>query len=263
MSYQPIVPIGGFAGWAMLNRTMTSQKQAFAASGEPARNVAAFKERIASVTSAEALVKDRQLLSVALGAFGLQDDINNKFFITKALSDGTTDASDLANRVSNKAYLSMAQAFGFGDGTVHTADAGFADQIAQAYLDRQFEVAVGDSNESFRFALNAQRELPALADKTSSDTTKWYTVLGSPPLRKVFESAFGLPAAFGAIDVDLQVETLRDRADSYLGSRDFAQFGDSAAMDKLIRLYLVRSDASAGQVGLSGAAIASQILAGG
>ncbi|MEI4472716.1 DUF1217 domain-containing protein [Frigidibacter sp. MR17.24] len=246
----------------MLNRTMATQKAAYAASGEPARNVEAFRERIAGITTAEELVADRQLLSVALGAFGLQDDINSRYFITRILSDGTTDSTDLANRVSNKAYLSLARVFGFGDGTVHTGDEGFADLITAQYLDRSFEVAVGDSNESFRFALNAQRELAALATDGSSDATRWFSVLGSKPLRTVFETAFGLPTAFGAIDIDLQLETMRDRADRYFGSRDFAQFSDPDTLDRLVRQYLARADASGTQTGLSGAAIAVQLLGG-
>lgn len=38
-----------------------------------------FRAKIGSVKTAEQLVSDRRLLKVALGAFGLEADINNRF----------------------------------------------------------------------------------------------------------------------------------------------------------------------------------------
>jgi hypothetical protein len=61
-------------------------------------------------------VGDRRLLEVALGAFGLDDDIRNRFFIRKVLEEGTTSPSRrFANRLSDKRYLALAETFGFGD----------------------------------------------------------------------------------------------------------------------------------------------------
>ena len=68
MSFQPVIPAGGYAGWTFLNRTREVQQSAFEASPQISRDVAAFEERIGSITSAEELVGDRQLLRVALGA---------------------------------------------------------------------------------------------------------------------------------------------------------------------------------------------------
>ena len=70
--FQPIVPTGGLAGWRFLQRTYDTQFEAFSKSVSLQRDTDYFKENIAEATTAEALVSDRRLLTVALGAFGLQ-----------------------------------------------------------------------------------------------------------------------------------------------------------------------------------------------
>ena len=94
MSFSPVVPSGGYAGWTFLKRTQDRQQAALQADPVFKRDEAYFRAKIGSVTSAEQLVSDRRLLKVALGAFGLDADINNKFFLRKVLEDGTlsTDA---------------------------------------------------------------------------------------------------------------------------------------------------------------------------
>ena len=65
MTFQPVIPFGGFAGWTFLNRTLETQQQSFNQSPLLQRNVEYFKETIGSINSAEQLVNDRQLLEVA------------------------------------------------------------------------------------------------------------------------------------------------------------------------------------------------------
>src|SRR5690606_39015084 len=91
MSFQPTIPMGGLAGWRFLERTAAAQRAAFERGPELARDIAYFQERIAAVGSAEELVADRRLLKVALGAFGLEDEIDKKAFVRKVLEGGTDD----------------------------------------------------------------------------------------------------------------------------------------------------------------------------
>jgi Protein of unknown function (DUF1217) len=245
MTYSPAIPLGGYAGWAYLKRTMTAQTKAFNSAPEIKSDEDYFRAKIGTITTAEQLVNDRRLLKVALGAFGLDADIDNKFFIQKVLQDGTLKTGTLANKLADKQYQKMSAAFGFGDYTVpSTKISTFPDKIIEAYRARAFETAVGDQSEDLRLALNAQRELPSIAAKTTtSDTTMWFTILGNAPLRKVFEKALGLPSSIGSLDLDQQLAAFKTKASAQLGSSAVSQFSDPSKLEGLLRRFLVRSEA--------------------
>lgn len=247
MSFVPALPLTGYAGWAFLKRTAATQQATLNAQPEIKRDEAYFRENIGKIDTAEQLVADRRLLKVALGAFGLEGDINGKAFIRKVLEGGTLKEGALANRLADKQYLKLSAAFGFGDfATPRNKISGFADKILVSYKARQFEAAVGTQNADLRLGLNAEREIAALAAKTTtSNDARWYSVLGNAPLRKVFESALGLPSGFATLDIDKQLEVIKQKSQSQLGTDKIADFGDSAQMEKLLRRFLVKSEAAA------------------
>jgi len=261
MTFTPVIPSGGYAGWTFLKRTMGQQVKAFEAQAALKTDAAYFREKIGRIDTAEQLVNDPRLLRVALGAFGLGGDIQNKFFIRKVLEEGTLRTDALANKLANKQYQKLANAFGFANAAApRTKLSDFADRILTPYKSQQFAIAVGTQNDDMRLALNAERELPELAKSQASSQSKWYTVLGNPPLRAIFERAFGLPASFGAIDIDKQAETLQARTERMFGSGDLSQFSDGTKVEGLIRQFLVRSEISANQMGLSGGQVALTLL---
>ncbi|MEO8240669.1 MAG: DUF1217 domain-containing protein [bacterium] len=244
MSFTPVIPLAGYAGWTFLQRTMAKQTASLVKSPEIARDEDYFRANIAKITTAEDLVKDRRLLKVALGAFGLDADINNKAFIEKVLKDGTLTAGALANKLADKQYLKLSAAFGFGDYPVpSTKLSDFPGKIISAYEARAFETAVGDQNDDMRLALNAKRELAALSVKSSSETVKWFTVLGNSALKQVFTKALGLPSNISAVDLDQQLKAFQDKTQTAFGDNTVAQFSDPAKVETLIRRFLVRSQA--------------------
>ena len=261
MSFQPVIPLGGYAGWTFLQRTRETQQQAFEASPQLARNVAYFEENIGAVQTAEELVGDRRLLSVALGAFGLDDDINNKYFLQKVLEDGTLDPAALGNRLSDKRYLAFSQAFGFGDfATPRTVLSDFPAEIAGAFKERQFEIAVGNQDQNMRLAMSLERSLTEIAGKDTTDNGRWFSVMGEPPLRTVFETALGLPSSVGALNLDQQLATFREKAQARFGDAEVAQFADPAKREDLVRLFLLRAGASASVAGTSPQSAALTLL---
>lgn len=245
MSFQPQIPLTGIAGWRFLQRTQPAQQAAFEQGRELVRDIAYFTEKIGRVTSAEELVADRRLLKVALGAFGLEGEINKKAYIRKVLEEGTLDPKSFANRISDPSYAKLAKAFGFGDFGARTGFVGFAEGIVSAYKTRAFEVAVGAANEDMRFAMNFRREIADLAAK-GTEGGSWFSVLGSKPLRKVFESAFNLPSEFGRLEVDRQREILRDKTSRMFGTADLAAFRDPKNVEKVIDRFLIRAQVEAG-----------------
>ena len=259
MTFNPVIPVSGYAGWTFLNRTMTKQTAAFQKSPDIKRDEDYFRANIGKVNGAADLVKDRRLLKVALEAFGLGADLNNKAFIEKVLKEATLNASSLANKLADKQYLKFATAFGFGDfATPRSKLSDFPDKIITAYRARQFEAAVGEQDGDMRLALNAQRELATLAVKSGSEQLKWLGVLGNSALKQVFTKALGLPGNIGAVDLDRQLLTFQDRANKAFGDGSVSQFTDPAKVETLIRRFLVRSqaDAVSGQGGSGAAALA-------
>lgn len=245
MSFQPVVPLSGYLGWRFLERTLETQQDAFVASQPIARATDYFRDSIAAVKTAEDLVSDRQLLSVALGAFGLDDDIDNTAFVRKVLEDGTLADEALANRLSDPRYLEFSRTFGFGDTSVpRTGQAEFANRIIERFETQQFARAVGDQNNDLRLALNVQTGIQTILEQNSTTTGQWFSVMGNAPLRAVFQTAMGLPNSIASIDVDKQREIFEERAQAVLGSKEVSAFSDPVEQEKLIRLFLVRSEAA-------------------
>ena len=245
--YQPVVPTGGIAGWRFLERTLDTQREAFASSAVSQRSIDHFRERIGEVTTAEALVADRRLREVALAAFGLEADIDSIFYVRKILQDGTRDPDALANRIADRRYREFSAAFGFDEpGFPNTVTPGFADRIVARFTERSFEAAVGAVDDTMRVALNGRRELAEVGAGTQSNDGKWFTIMGTPPLRKLLEGALGLPQSFGAIDIDRQLAEFKRRAQATFGTSDVAKLAGEGTLSRMIDLYLVRAEPSAG-----------------
>lgn len=240
MSFAPLVPVGGLAGWRYLTRTLDRQEAAHARAPAALRDEAYFRERIGAVRSADDLVADRRLLRIALTAFGLGSDLNNRAFLRRVLDSDTTDRRSFAGRLTDKRYFELASAFGFRDPFgPRIARPGMPDALLQRFREARFEEAVGQQDDSMRLALSLQRDLKRLAAQPGSDDARWYTVLGTPSLRAVFETAFALPREFAALDLDRQVAVLRSRTERLMGASDLAQFSDPARLDRLIERYFV------------------------
>lgn len=260
MTFQPVIPLTGNAGWSFLTRTREAQEEAFRATALNQRETQYFRDTIGNVTSAEDLVSDRRLMSVALGAFGLDEDINNTFFIRKVLEEGTRDDAAFANRLGDRRYFQMAEAFGFDLSPPNTRLGTFGDRIAEDYLSRQFEVAVGNSDPDMRLALGLERELETLSERGLSEAAQWFTVLGTPPLRRVFETALGLPAAAAGLDIDRQLEMFRDKALTAFGVSAPDAFADPGKQEELVRRFLLQSEVAAAGSGFSSGAVALSLL---
>jgi hypothetical protein len=261
--FQPVIPLSGLGGWRFLQATYDNQFKAFTQGAALQRSSDYFRENIGKIETAEDLVKDRRLLAVALGAFGLQDDINSQYFIRKILEEGSVNEDALANRFSDPRYKEMSQAFGFGPGEfLKVGETVFAEAIIDRFEAIEFEVAAGEQNEAMRFALYAQREMGLLAQEDMSNDAKWFTLMGEPPLRTLFEKALNLPKAFGQIDIDQQLKVFKERANKEFGSDDLSVFSDPAKVQDLITKYVVREQISQFNNSFSSNAIALTLLQG-
>ena len=241
MSFQPVVPTSGLTGWVFITNTLDRQTEIFNKSPTIVRDTDYFAQNIGNVQTADDLISDRRLLRVALGAFGLEDDINSKALIRKILEEGTSDDSALANRLADDRYKKLAEGFGFDRaGGPRTREAGFGDEITALFRRRSFEIAVGEQDNAMRLALNAKRELADIATSDDAENTKWFTIMGTQPLRQVFETALGLPSSFAQLDLDRQLEEFQDRAKSQLGLESLADLADPEVLDDLVERFVLR-----------------------
>lgn len=258
--FQAILPSTGYIGWRFLERSLETQQEILSESAPIARSTDYFREKIGAITSAKDLVADRQLLTVALGAFGLDDDIDNKFFIQKILSDGTTADDALANRLADKSYATLSAAFGFGDPAgPRTGLSSFAETIVARYEKKQFERAVGEQNNDLRLALNIKDGLKDLTTQTLGEDARWFSMLGNGPLRTIFETALGLPSSIAQIDLDKQLTSFKERSDAVFGTDKLDDFNDPDKQEELLRMFLIRSEANSFS-GMSGNNIALTLM---
>lgn len=260
MTYQPVLPIIGLAGWNFLSRTLETQTKAFAKSPEISRDTEYFEKNIENAHTAADLVSDRRLLRVALGAFGLGDDLNSKAFVQKILEGGTQDPDALAMKLSDERYRNFAEAFGYGNpGGIMTDSQTWTKDIVAKFRTQQFEIAIGNQDQSMRLALDAKRTMSDIATAPGKNQTRWLKIMGNPPLRQVFETALGLPSSFAQADLDIQLAEFSNRAKRQLGLDDLSELADPAVQNKLVERFLLRGQVQANAM-QSSASIALTLL---
>lgn len=248
MPIQPAIPFGGLAGLRFLDQTIDRQTATFNSSVDVQREVDYFLENASNVTSVEQLVGDRRLLGVVLGAFGLDEDIDKGAFIRKVIEEGSQERTAFANRLVEPAYREMAEFLGFGDfgGTLVFENTRL--NIVDRYLERQFELSVGDIDLNLRLALNFRREAAEVAASNQDDDTAFLLLLGSQPLRSVIEGALNLPTEFGTIDLDQQVEEIKDRASSFFGTSSPRELFTGDGLSQFVERFMLNQQLREGAI---------------
>lgn len=184
MTFQPVIGLGGLAGWRVLQATQDRQRAAFEQSPAITRDLDYFRQNAGAVNSAEELVADRRLLSVALGAYGLSEELEKQAFVRQVLEGGTENDRSFANRLADPRYEQLAVAFDFGNsGGVAGLKGG---EFAQALVDRYDRVASSPLPASERAYVEDALERAASADQVVRDDR----------VLAVVQTAFSLDAQF-------------------------------------------------------------------
>lgn len=179
-----------------------SRYQAMTAAEPAVKSATAYYEaHIGSVTSISDLVGNYRLLSYALDAYGLGDQINATALITKVLEGGVTNPNSLANTLPNSAWKAFAAAFNFvGAGAPSVASASAVDTTTSDYVEQQLESDQGSQDVGVQLALYFKRVAPTV--------TSEYGILADPNLLEAAQTIFGLAPATGAENLDTQAQTL-------------------------------------------------------
>ena len=104
------------------------------------------------------------------------------------------------------------------------------------------------------------RALGEIAVKDTTEDGRWFSVMGQPPVRQVFELALGLPPSVGALDLDRQLTEFRDKTSARFGDAEVAQFSDPAKREELVRVFLLRAELQGGGATVRGASAALSLL---
>ncbi len=169
---------------------------------EPAVKTASayYEANIGSVKSISDLVGNYRLLSYALNAYGLGEQINAKGLITKVLEGGVSNPRSLANTLPNAQWKAFAAAFNFVDsGATPPSSTSTVTTTTGDYVEQQLESDQGEQDVGVQLALYFQRVAPTVTSEIG--------ILADPNLLQVAATIMGLPPAAAA---DLQPKTLSE-----------------------------------------------------
>ena len=235
--FSPAAPVGGYLGLKLLDRAGDRQRAAFEKSPNIQRDIAYFRTRIREVESAAAFVADRRLLQVALGAFGLDSEISKRAIIRRVLDEAPDRPESFAARLNDPRWRAFARTFNFSTQPPRLPAAAFDQRITARYVELSFERALGEAQPVLRLALNFRREIATIAAGVGVERSGWFQVLAQPPLRRVIESAFGLPASLAQLDVDRQRRILETKSQALFGVSSPAAFRDPKNVETALRRF--------------------------
>jgi len=178
-----------------------SRYQAMTAAEPAVKSATAYYEaNIGSVTSIKDFVDNYRLLSYALDAYGLGDQINNIALVTQVLQGGVSNPRSLANTLPNSNWRAFAAAFNFADGGSSVSSAAAIKTTTSDYVEQQLESDQGAQDVGVQLALYFQRVAPTVNNE--------YGILADPNLLEVAQTIFGLSPSTSAQSLDTQAKEL-------------------------------------------------------
>ena len=259
MTFQPVLPLSGFAGWNFLQETYDKQLETYSASPQIQRDIDYFKEKFAQPISVEDFVTDPRLRRISLTAFGLNGEEWKTGYMRNILEQVQEPDSTVLQRLNNPQYTSFAEALEPANGQINLITSEI-DTIAARYAAESFELAVGQQDDTRRLSLNYQDGIGELVTEGSTDEAVLFKLLGSTPIRTVLETALGIPADISQLDVDRQAEFLDDRLKSQFGINSVQDLKSPEVVDQVLQRYQILAGINQNLSATSGAATALVLL---
>lgn len=238
MTFQPVLPLSGLAGWNFLQETYDSQLDTYSKSPQIQRDIEYFKEKFAQPLAVEDFLSDPRLRRVSLTAFGLSGEEWKTGYIRNVLEEVQDPDSTFLQRLNNPQYTNFAESFEPANGQINLLSAEI-DNIAARFAAESFEVAVGAQNDSMRLALNYRDGISEVVTEDSSDEAVLFKLLGSEPIRAVLDTALGIPADLSQLDIDRQAEYLEDRLKSQFGIGNVQELKDPEVVDQVLKRFQI------------------------
>ena len=162
------------------------------------KNATAYYEaNIGKVKSAADLVGNYKLLSYALQAYGLGNEINSTALVKQVLEGGVSNSKSLANTLPNPAWKAFAAAFDFTDkSSVSPSSSASVSTTTSDYVEQQLEDTQGQTDPGVQLALYFQRVAPTV--------TNSYGILGNENLLETVQTIFGLTSTTSSSQIDAE-----------------------------------------------------------
>ncbi len=160
-----------------------------------------YQANIGKVQTIDQLVGNYRLLSYALQAYGLGDQIHNTALIKKVLEQGTTNPKALANTLPNANWKAFAKAFDFSaTGAAAPNSATSVATTTADYVEQQLESDQGANDPGVELALYFKRVAPTV--------TTSYGILADKNLLQVVQTIFGLAPTTSAGQIDKEANAI-------------------------------------------------------
>ena len=200
-----------------------------------------YEANIGKVKSAADLVGNYRLLSYALQAYGLGDEIHSTALIKQVLEGGVKNPKALANTLPNPQWKAFAAAFDFTDaGSASPSSKSSAATTTSDYIEQQLEADQGQSDPGVQLALYFKRVAPTV---TSS-----YGILGDQNLLEVVQTIFGLSPTTSASQIDAEAASVAKLV-------PVSDLQNPQKLQQLIERFTASYDAKYGPASGSGASL--------
>lgn len=198
-----MIVITTYTSYAMIARDLPKSLERVAEQPNVARESEYYLSKIGSIKSVDDFMADERIYNFALKAHGLEDMAYAKAFIRKALSEGTDDPSDFANRLADSRYKSLIESLNFAaHGEAATSFEKAQKGVVDKFQRQTLEEAAGEENMGVRLALYFERTAPTIRSG--------YEILADDALSEVVRTALALPEEIIGADIDRQAKYIEE-----------------------------------------------------
>jgi hypothetical protein len=191
-----------------------------------------YQANIGKVNSVDQFVGNYRLLSYALQAYGLGDQINNKALIKQVLEQGTSNPKALANTLPNANWKAFAKAFNFSaSGSAAPSSSSAISTTTSDYVEQQLEADQGASDPGVQLALYFKRVAPTVSSS--------YGILADQNLLEVVQTIFGLAPTTNAAQIDQEATAINKLV-------PVSDLTDPKKLDQLVERFTAAYDAKYG-----------------
>lgn len=215
--------IDNLTGWALLQKNSAAIETSYAADSSSASDIAYFKSVAPTLTTPDALLKNYRALTFVATAYGLGTEVDQTAILKKLMTQDPTATSSLAQQLSDNNYRVFANALSTWTPPPFSSAKGINAAIA-GFQTHSFDTSVGTDSPSLQSAM--------YFTQTAKGATSLYQLMSDPALLNVVTTALGIPAAFGNLSFQQQVDILKPRV-------NMKDFSTTAGVATFVNKYLV------------------------